>query len=68
MSEDNNITLSFNNNEIEIKTPETFEELEKIFLKEFKEDKEKHFRFFYIDEEDGVKKEEEHLNNETQSF
>ena len=46
------ITLSYNNIKKEIKPPETFCELKEIFFKEFNEDKTKHFRFYYLDDEE----------------
>ena len=52
MSEDDNITLSYNNIEVKIKIPETFPELQEIFIEKFHKDKKKHFRFYYLDDEE----------------
>ena len=51
---DDNITLFYKDKKVKINTPETFSELEEIFLKKFNEDKNKDFRFYFFDSEEEM--------------
>ena len=62
MSNGIKVILLYENKEKQIKVPESFEDFEKVFYKEFNENKNKQFGYYYLDSDD----EENNFDNESE--